>query len=384
MAARISLRARKEKLAKARRAKPGLASAPLDKGFMYYKDYVRIEVDKKEIAGIIRNYIRNSFSKDEAKIYLNQSDYMYYLHTHVAATIAWKNHDLPFPDTWRSEMVMTRYFETLMNQHKAKEAMADIPQPKSVSPMKILQYKTQDMLGYIDEIIDVTYANAMSATKLGRVRTNPSDGLSLYQHFQKEGTAFNTAKAVYLRLAPLVDEMNETVARKCDQLNQAYGYLTTKQQKSIAEDLNVFLTDTQRYMNNKKAVRRVSAPKIKTADKQISKLKFLKQSKEFMIDSINPLQIIGASRLFAFNTKYKTLTEYVTMDPKGFEVRGTTITNIADTSRQKTLRKPQDILPLIQSKGLKDINACWNTLTTKESTPNGRINEHTILIKTFG
>ena len=72
------------------------------------------------------------------------------------------------------------------------------------------------------------------------------------------------------------------------------------------------------------------------------------------------------------------------MDPKGFEVRGTTITNIADTSRQKTLRKPQDILPLIQSKGLKDINACWNTLTTKESTPNGRINEHTILIKTFG
>ena len=40
-----------------RRIKTGLAAAPLDSGFMRYKNYIRTEIDKKDIAGLIRNYI---------------------------------------------------------------------------------------------------------------------------------------------------------------------------------------------------------------------------------------------------------------------------------------------------------------------------------------
>src|SRR6056300_377900 len=132
------------------RIKTGLAGAPLDRGFMHYKDYIRTEVDKKDIAGLIRNYIRKEYSKDQIKIMFAASDWQFYLYTHIAATIGWKNAGLEFPDSWRSELVIDNYINDLMiegNKRIAeKAASVDDSAPKSRSPMEILKVKTNDML----------------------------------------------------------------------------------------------------------------------------------------------------------------------------------------------------------------------------------------------
>ena len=65
-----------------------------------------------------------------------------------------------------------------------------------------------------------------------------------------------------------------------------------------------------------------------------------------------------------------------------FEVRGSTVHNWdQDFSRQAVLRKPEEVLPQILNKTIKQIDNVWNNLTTKVGKPTGRINKDTILLR---
>ena len=100
--------------------------------------------------------------------------------------------------------------------------------------------------------------------------------------------------------------------------------------------------------------------------------------------SINPLSIIGSTRLFGFNTKNKKLIEYVTQDPKGFIISGSTIKNFdKEASRECTLRSAQlGFIENVLGKTVNQINKIWSeTIKTKTSSPNGRINVNTILLR---
>jgi hypothetical protein len=364
------------------RIKTGLAAAPLDSGFMRYKNYIRTEIDKKDIAGLIRNYIRKEYSKDEVNILFSGSEWQFYLYTHVAATIGWKNAGLEFPDNWRSELVINNYISELMiegNKRIALKAADSIEVgPVSRSPMEILKVKTDDMLANIDDVIDDHVSNHEVNNAL-----TAFDELNIYSKFNKEGTAYNTAKASFDHIEKLAEEIELLLTKKDDQLTEAYSFMKPKRQKVLLAFLIEIRDDIKRYMLNKKATRKTKAPTIMTADKQVSKIKYAKESVEYKIQSINPVSIIGASQLYTFNTKNRVLTEYLTSSPKGFEMKGTTLQNLNSSSRSIRLRKPEDILPDIQSKPVSRINAIWNGLTTKQSVPNGRINNDTILVRIF-
>ena len=86
--------------------------------------------------------------------------------------------------------------------------------------------------------------------------------------------------------------------------------------------------------------------------------------------------------MYAFNTKNKMVTEYITESPNGFEISGSTIKNFSkDLSRTICLRKPLDFLPIVLQKTPKQINDAWKLLKTKITAPNGRINKDCILLR---
>ena len=129
-----------------------------------------------------------------------------------------------------------------------------------------------------------------------------------------------------------------------------------------------------------KRVGRIKKPV--TADKQVSRIKYAKDNKDFKIVSIPPVTIIGQVRLYTFNCKTRVLAEYVTHDPKGFVISGSTIKNFdKESSRQVRLRKPEDFLSEVSKRSPNQINNSWKNLTTKTSVPNGRINQDTILLR---
>ena len=75
--------------------------------------------------------------------------------------------------------------------------------------------------------------------------------------------------------------------------------------------------------------------------------------------------------------------EYTTTAIDGFIISGTSIKNFDKTSRSATIRKPDEILPMILNKTEKQIEKIWETITTKITKPTGRINSDCILMRTF-
>jgi hypothetical protein len=180
------------------------------------------------------------------------------------------------------------------------------------------------------------------------------------------------------RLSELEDAINKTDP----QLVEAYSHLSTKRKKEFVGWYEGIITDAQRFGSNTKTVRKTRAKKPVSLEKQLSKLKYLKESPENKLVSINPSQIIGATELWTYNVKYKALTRYIAESGVGFEIKGTTLIKYdQSTSETRKLRKPEQTLAEVLSSAKTKGAKAFAALTTKPSAPNGRINEDTIILK---
>jgi hypothetical protein len=162
-------------------------------------------------------------------------------------------------------------------------------------------------------------------------------------------------------------------------LVEAYAHIKKAELKRQVKVLKDALKDCESLKTSVKAERKTRVKKPQAADKQVSKLNFLKSSNDFKVSSINPLLIVGAKRLLVFNTKNRKLEEYITDRPDGFEVKGQSILHV-NKSRGKSLRKPEEFLPIALKKTAKQFEKEFDKLTTKEYKPNGRFNKSLIIL----
>lgn len=108
----------------------------------------------------------------------------------------------------------------------------------------------------------------------------------------------------------------------------------------------------------------------------------MKEFAELNLKSCRPEHILAASELWVYNTKYRRIQVYkAELDVLG--VKGTTIIGFSlKDSMSYTLRKPEEFFKSA-SISKRALNAAIKKLTTKPSTPNGRINEECILLGAF-
>jgi hypothetical protein len=169
--------------------------------------------------------------------------------------------------------------------------------------------------------------------------------------------------------------------KKCEQAVEGYSHLKRSEIKRRLDEVTAALSDIEKARASEKAKRTVRKAKPKAADKQVQRLQYKTEDVDLKVASVNPTTIIGASRLIVLNTKYKTITEYISNSTKGFEVKGTTLQNWdSEESRMKKLRKPDEFIPIAQ-KTQRQFNKAFGELTTKQATPNGRINSDCVLLK---
>lgn len=178
------------------------------------------------------------------------------------------------------------------------------------------------------------------------------------------------------------DEYKEAYDKTCPQMVEGYSYLGKPALRNRIKALDDMLNELVLYKTSKAAARKPRVKKPKSAIKQVQRLKYLSESKDYSMQSCDPTRIIGANTFFAFNTKYRRLTVFKARNRDGFTVSGSTIKDFdEDTSFALTLRKPQDYLPIIAAKTEKQIEKALNELKTKRKSANGRINQDTILIR---
>ena len=178
------------------------------------------------------------------------------------------------------------------------------------------------------------------------------------------------------------DEYKAAVDKTDECVVEGYAHLTKNELKRRLQVCERMLGDLDKIQAASKATRKKRTPQVRTADKQIKQLKFLKDDNEYKLVSVDPLSVPGSYRLYTFNVKNRELCEYVTTAANGFQIKGTTIQNFEpDKSRKTRLRKPDQFLPIVLKKTPNQIDKEFKKLTTKVNEPSGRINDDTILLR---
>lgn len=178
-------------------------------------------------------------------------------------------------------------------------------------------------------------------------------------------------------------EFWEAYEKRDDQLVEGYSWLTRPLLRRIVENFGQMLEDAKAHARIKeKGPRKPRVKKVIPPEKQVEKLKYQKEDKEFKIKSIDPTKIIGALRIYIFNTKYKQLTVLSSETPGGLKVKGSTIKEFnPGCSYSIKLRKPKEALEIIESKTPRQIETEFGKLKTKRYEAKGRSNDNVIILK---
>jgi hypothetical protein len=142
------------------------------------------------------------------------------------------------------------------------------------------------------------------------------------------------------------------------------------------------LEAVEQYRTVKKAVKKARVKKAPSKEKIVAKLKYSKENKELKIVSVNPVEIIGASELWIYNSKTRKLGKYVAASYQTLNIKGTSIINFdADKSTCKTLRKPADQLKEFARAGKVQLRKFLEEIRATDTKMNGRINADILLLK---
>jgi hypothetical protein len=177
-------------------------------------------------------------------------------------------------------------------------------------------------------------------------------------------------------------EFAEVLTTKDDTLREGYSNFTKTQLKKLVAYCDQIILDCTKISGESKVGRKPRKRKAKSPDQLISKLNFLNEDDTYKVKSVSPTQIIGALQLWVFNVKTRKLGIYNSSDAGGLSVKGSSIVNFdEETSIQKTLRKPGEILPEVIKGGKVFMRTVLANINSVETNLTGRINKETILLR---
>jgi len=276
------------------------------------------------------------------------------------------------------DFVREAILDAILQGSKAREEAQALAEDTSVesaiSPMVRLQKKTQSTIILDLDIMLDTWMDADTDIK----------GILVYDKMREYDLPAASCTQVLNWLNRYRDSMQAALDKTDPDLVEGYRYLNAKQLRARIDALESMSQDLNKFKHTAKAQRAPREKKLPSAMRQVERLKYCKQDNDFKITSVNPIRVAGAYRLLAFNVKTRTLFDYVAQSANGILIKGTSLKNIDEqASRCIRLRKPDEVLPIILNGTPKQIENAWSKLTTKESKPNGRVNEEIVLLRVF-
>ncbi len=143
------------------------------------------------------------------------------------------------------------------------------------------------------------------------------------------------------------------------------------------------IDDCRRYASNEKKLRDVAPRKKKpvSVEKKLRDFRYMKESSELKIASVNPADVIGAKELWHYDTKGNILT--VLRSERGLDVNRTTIVgHDPDTSHTKKAgRRPDKWLERVRTDGRVGLRKIMDDMGKDPHELRTRINENILLLK---
>jgi hypothetical protein len=352
------------------------------KFFKESMDYYRLEKSSKELKPEVINWMsRNGYTKDQIKAFKDTKDYR--CNTTTGSIAANLNRGMPpvradFNNGKNTAQWLGEQISQILDAGR-NDYEPEVTEEKITAPVVSIQ----------DRLREASYA----------MTEELEDAL---EEFHKDHEAFNPkafkvlnllkgrqAKAAHARIIrdlyqPQLAEYEEVLEGKCEQLKEGYSHISKKNIKKLIEFYQEITSACNMLMQEAKVNKKPRARKAVPAEKVVAKMKYCKTNEPLKLVSINPADILGAKELWIFNTKTRKLGKYVAAEYQELGVKGTSITGFdANTSVQKTLRKPEEQLKEFKAAGKVALRRFLEDIKAVDIKLNGRINEDTVLLKTL-
>lgn len=201
----------------------------------------------------------------------------------------------------------------------------------------------------------------------------------------------NAPKPIVMRccieqLKLLVDEHHSFTKDEVEE-----GFSSKKKWSHYSEQYSSLMRLAETYFQNAKTVRKSRKPRKSRVGKaarlaRISeKVSFNRQDDKLKLVSVDPAQIIGSKGVLIYNTNTRKIGVYYAKNSEGMQIRGTTIYDYdEEKSTHKTLRNPEKQIEGFRDKTMKRCEIILRDyIKAVAKSMNGRLNEHTIIMKTW-
>ena len=201
---------------------------------------------------------------------------------------------------------------------------------------------------------------------------NQSIPFSMYKYLKQLGYSSKVVRY----MSGFTNEMQYELKNEegCEQLDEAYNFLTKAQKKKVLKKLEEIEKDINKYCDEYAPIRKPRKPK--TPAQLVKKLPYLAQHEKYK--SINPEDIIRATMLFTYNLSTKKLTMFKSYG--GLRVNGSKIMD-ANECIEKTLTDLTLLDRLVSGGNIIAKGFMDEIPRSKEKEGNNRITKNTLLIK---
>ena len=178
-------------------------------------------------------------------------------------------------------------------------------------------------------------------------------------------------------------ELTAAQAKEDEDLAEAYRHYKAADFKRHYAFFDSVLDALDQYRSVKKTQKKARVKRAPNKEKVVSKLKYMREEKTLKLVSINPVDIVGAQELWAYNTKTRKLYKYIADSLTGpLGVKGTSITGYDEVkSVGKTLRKPEEKLKEFAKATKVQLRKFLEEIKATETQANGRINADIVLLR---
>ena len=238
---------------------------------------------------------------------------------------------------------------------------------KRLTVQENMDNKVMELLGEVDYAIDIWDCQKFD----------------MYKYLTDNKTSSAVASRIPEQYQEMVDEITEAMEGKDEQLKEGYSHMNKGEKKAFLTFVKKIISDTNRYTENNKPIRKPRKAKQYTATKLVEKLSYLDHDPVNQVKSIDPTKIISAKQLWLFNSKTNEIIKYDQIDRGGLSVKGTTLQNYnPKTSSSKKLGvKTEQVINRILEGGTITLNKCMSEINSKASEVTGRINNNMIILK---
>lgn len=338
----------------------------LRQSFYYYNYYYNQKDCKKDVAEWMTK--SGNFTKADVKSFMRTGDRTIPM-TVCSLVMA---HKAGMPFRGRHVEFMTECIQKAIAALEPEVVVEDVKKVEAYKPtiQDRLNEKTSEVIGELEGLYDeVTLKNKVSTKIYDFLVKNavPQSQLSKYERvYQARKTELEVAQA-----------------KTDDQLTEGYKHMKAADFKRMLAFIQEILDAIEQYRGVKKATKAARKPKVVSKEKQVAKVKYMKEDKTLKLVSVAPAAIIDAKELWVYNTKTRKLGCYVADSLTGpLGIKNSSVTGYDEAkSVAKTLRKPADQLKEFTKAGKVALRTFIKDIRATEVLLNGRLSADIILLK---